>query len=117
MTEKVIGAAFEVANTLGTGFLEKVYERALARELTLRGVNVKSQKSMPVSYKGHHVGDYFADLIVEEALLIELKCVDRFANEHLAQCINYLKASGLQTALLFNFQKTKIEWKRILLDA
>ena len=98
------------------GFLEKVYERALIRELALRGVRAKAQVSFPVCYKGQYVGEYMADLVVEEKLIIELKCVDRFANEHLAQCINYLKASALGVALLINFQRPKVEWKRVLLD-
>jgi GxxExxY protein len=116
VTEAVIGASFEVANVLGAGFLEKVYERALMRELALRGVGAKAQVSFPVGYKGQYVGEYVADLVIEEKLIVELKCVDRFANEHLAQCINYLKASGLRVALLINFQRPKVEYKRILLD-
>src|SRR5919197_6587652 len=107
VTEAVIGAAFEVANVLGSGFLEKVYERALIRELALRGVNAKPQVSFPVCYKGQYVGEYVADLVVEERLIVELKCVDRFATEHLAQCINYLKASGLRVALLINLLRPK----------
>src|SRR5450631_158517 len=98
LTEAVIGSAFEVANVLGAGFLEKVYERALIRELALRGVNAKAPVSFPVRYKGQYVGEYVADLVVEEYLIVELKCVDRLANEHLPQCINYLKASGLHVA-------------------
>jgi GxxExxY protein len=66
--------------------------------------------------KGTHLGEYAADLVVGEKVIVELKCVDRFANEHLAQCINYLKASRLSVALLFNFQKPKVEWERVLLD-
>jgi len=116
LTEIVIGSAFEIAKVLGAGFLEKVYERALIRELTLRGVSAKAQVSFPVCYKGQYVGEYLADLVVEEKLIIELKCVDGFANEHLAQCINYLKASGLRVALLINFQRPRVEWKRVLLD-
>jgi GxxExxY protein len=116
LTEAVIGCAFEVANVLGPGFLEKVYERALARELALHGVSAKSQISFPVCYKGQYVGEYLADLVVEEKLIVELKCVDRVANEHLAQCINYLKASGLRLALLLNFQRPRLEWKRVVLD-
>jgi GxxExxY protein len=116
LTEAVIGSAFEVANVLGAGFLEKVYERALIRELALRGVKAKAHVSFPVCYKGQYVGEYVADLVVEEQLIVELKCVDRLANEHLAQCINYLKASGLHVALLVNFQRPKVEWKRVLLD-
>ncbi len=110
----MIGAAYEVSNALGAGFLEKVYERALARELALRGLNVKSQVSYVIEYKGQCVGEYFADLLVEDKLLVELKCVDCFLNEHIAQCINYLKASGLKLGLLINFQKPRVEWKRVI---
>jgi GxxExxY protein len=116
LTEAVIGSAFEISKVLGAGFLEKVYERALVHELMSRGVNVKAQVSFPVCYKGQYVGEYVADLVVEGKVIVELKCVERFANEHLAQCINYLKASGLRVALLLNFQKPKVEWKRVLLD-
>ena len=116
LTEVVIGAAFEVANVIGAGFLEKIYERALIHELALRGVPAKAQVSFPISYKGKYLGEYAADLVVDEKVIVELKCVDRFANEHLAQCINDLKASRLTVALLINFQKPKVEWKRVLLD-
>ena len=114
MVRVVVGAAYEVSNTLGAGFLEKVYERALAREVAARGLSVCTQVSYPVLYKGQAVGEYFADLVVENQLLIELKCVEQFSNEHMARCINYLKASGLRLALLINFQKPKVEWKRIV---
>ena len=116
LTEAVIGSAFEVANVLGPGFLERVYERALIRELALRGVSAKAQVSFPVCYKGQCIGEYVADLVIEEKVIVELKCVDRFANQHLAQCINYLKASHLRVALLVNFQNPRVEWKRVLLD-
>ena len=69
---------------------------------------------MPVSYKGRCVGDYTPDLLVDGRLIVELKCVDSLANEHIAQCINYLKASGLRLALLINFQHAKLEWKRVV---
>ena len=88
----------------------------MLRELTLRGVNAKTQVSFPVRYKGQCVGEYCADLLVGEKVIVELKCVDRLGNEHLAQCINYLKASGLPRGLLINFQRPKVEWKRVLLD-
>ena len=117
LTEVVIGAAFEVANVIGAGFLEKVYERALIHELALRGVSAKAQVSFPISYKGKYLGEYASDLVVDEKVIVELKCVDRFANEHLAQCINYLKASRLSVALLINFQKPKVEWKRCVKKA
>jgi len=116
LTEAVIGSSFEVANVLGAGFLEKVYERALIRELALRGGSAKAQVSFPVCYQGQYLGEYVADMGIEEKLMVELKCVERFANEHLAQCVNDLKASGLRVALLINFRRPKVEWKRILLD-
>ncbi len=114
LTEQVLGAMFEVSNALGAGFLEKVYERALLKELRLRGIRARTQASFTVTYKGQSVGEYFADILVEEVLVVELKCVDRLASEHTAQCINYLRASGLTLCLLVNFQKPKVEWKRIV---
>jgi GxxExxY protein len=114
LTERVLGAVFEVSNTLGAGFLEKVYERALLREFALRGIRATLQTSISVMYKGYCVGEYFPDFLVEETLLVELKCADRFANEHLAQCLNYLKATGRTVCLLVNFQKPKVEWRRIV---
>jgi GxxExxY protein len=114
LTERVLGAVFEVSNTLGVGFLEKVYERALLREFALRGIQATAQATIPVKYKGYCVGEYFADLLVEDSLVVELKCVDHFANEHTAQCLNYLRASGRSVCLLVNFQKPKVEWRRIV---
>ena len=113
LTKEVLNAVFEVSNTLGAGFLEKVYERALLTELRLRGLTVNAQSSFAVKYKGVEVGDYIADIIVDNELVLELKCVDRLANEHMAQCLNYLKASGLSVCLLINFQRPKVEWRRI----
>ena len=115
LTEQVLGAIFEVSNTLGAGFLEKVYERSLLRELGLRGLRASAQASFAISYKGQNVGEYFADILVEDVLLVELKCVERLANEHTAQCLNYLRASGRTLCLPVNFQKPKVEWKRIVL--
>ena len=106
---------FEVSNTLGAGFLEKVYQRALLGELSLQGIRATTEASFAVTYKGQSVGEYFADLLVEDALVVELKCAERLANEHTAQCLNYLRASGRTVCLLVNFQKAKVEWKRIVL--
>ncbi len=88
LTETVIGAAYEVSNTLGAGFLEKLYERALRSELALRGISVESQVVYPVTYKGLLIGEYAPDLIVEDTLIVELKCVDHFVPTHLAQCLS-----------------------------
>jgi GxxExxY protein len=117
LSERVIGAIFEVANTLGAGFLEKVYERALVRELEMRGVRAAGQASMPVVYKGKSVGEYFADILVEGEMVVELKCVERLVREHVAQCMNYLRASGKKTCLLVNFEKPKVEWRRVVCEA
>jgi GxxExxY protein len=114
LVETVIGAAYEVSNVLGCGFLEKVYGRALFLELTRRGLNARTQVVFPIDFRGHCVGEYTADLVVGDRVIVELKCVDAFTNQHLAQCINYLKASGLTLALLINFQKPKVEWRRIV---
>ena len=114
LAERVIGAVFEVSNTLGAGFLEKVYERALLTELGLRGIEAIAQASFNVTYKGQNAGEYFADILVEDVLVVELKCVERLGNEHIAQCLNYLRASGRTVCLLVNFQKPKVEWKRIV---
>ncbi len=109
-----IGAAFEVSNVLGVGFLEKVYENALAVELRERGFYVEQQVALDVQYKNVTVGHYVPDLLIEKCLIVELKCADHLCNEHLAQCLNYLKATSLPLALLFNFKPTKVEFKRIV---
>ena len=114
LIEKVIGAVYEVSNVLGAGFLEKVYERALVKELALRELHAEVQYPIQVVYKGATVGDYFADILVERKLIVELKCAERLGNDHLAQCLNYLKATGHNIALLVNFQNPKVEWKRVV---
>src|ERR1043166_59787 len=94
LLHRVVGACFEVSNVLGAGFLEKVYERALIAELRLRGLSAESQVPLKVVYKGEAVGDYFADVLVEGQLIIELKCCDCLGDEIIAQCINYLTLTG-----------------------
>jgi GxxExxY protein len=114
LIEKVVGAIYEVTNVLGTGFLEKVYERALVVELRARGLQAEAQAAIRVLYKGELIGEYFADILVEGKLLIELKCVDSLSNEHIGQTLNYLKATDHRIALLVNFKHPKVEWKRIV---
>lgn len=113
ITEKIIGTAYKVANTLGAGFLEKVYENALAIELKKSGLSVKQQYSLPVYYEDELVGNYFADLFVEDSVIVELKAVRELVSEFSAQVINYLKAARIKTGLLINFGKPKIEIKRL----
>ncbi len=110
----VVGACYEVSNILGAGFLEKVYERALLEELWLRGIRAESQVPIHVTYKGKLVGEYLADILVEGKLIVELKCCERLADEHTAQCINYLRATGKQLLLLVNFQNPRVEWRKIV---
>jgi len=93
LTERVIGAILEVSNTLGAGFLEKLCQRAWLRELGLRGIRAAAEASFAVSYKGQYVGEYYADILVEDVLVVELKCVERLVKEHVAQCLNYLRVS------------------------
>ena len=116
LTETSIGCAFKVANTLGCGFLEKVYESALAHELRKAGLKASTQVPIPVYYDGIVVGDFVGDIIVEETVIIELKAIAAFDKIHTAQCINYLKATSKEVALLFNFGKPRLEFKRIVLD-
>jgi GxxExxY protein len=114
LATKVIGAVYEVSNILGVGFLEAVYERALVKELRLRGISARRQVPVRVKYKDEIVGKYRADILVEGRLIIEVKCAEGFANEHMAQCINYLKATDLNLCLIVNFKKPKAVWKRIV---
>lgn len=116
ISEKVIGCAFTVSNVLGSGFLEKVYENALAYELRKAGLAVAQQYPIQVHYDGVVVGDYFADLLVEECVLVELKAIKRLGNIEMAQCINYLKATGLRLCLLLNFGCSRVEIKRVVND-
>ena len=114
ITELVIGCAYTVANTLGPGFLEKVYENALAHEMRKNGLDVKQQYAVNVHYDGIVAGEYVADLLIENEILVELKAVKGLDSVHLAQCMNYLKATGLHVCLLINFGTAKIEVKRIV---
>jgi GxxExxY protein len=113
LSGRVIGCAFNVSNTLGAGFLEKVYENALAHELRKAGLDVVQQRGLTVTYDGIVVGQYFVDLMVEQALLVELKIASTGDEGHRAQCLNYLKASDLRLCLLLNFGKSRLEIKRV----
>ena len=111
----MIGAAYKVGNTLSSGFLEKVYENALAIEIRKSGLQVVQQHSINVKYEGAIVGEFVADLLVQDEVLIELKAVKALDEIHLAQCLNYLKATGFHVCLLINFGNPKVEIKRIML--
>ena len=110
-TEKIIECFYEVYNILGYGFLEKVYEYALYDELKRSGLNCERQKKIEVFYKGRQVGEYYADFLVEDKIILELKAAEALCEEHEFQLINYLKATDLEIGLLLNFGK-KPEIKR-----
>lgn len=113
-TSEIIGAAFEVYNELGYGFLEKVYQRAMKVELGLRGVASEIEAPIKVYFKKNLVGDYFADLFVEEKVIVELKVAPKYNPSDEAQLINELKATGINVGLLINFGKAKVEFKRLV---
>lgn len=114
ITERIIGCAYKVSNTLGSGFLEKVYENALKIEIETERLKVDQQHPITVLYGGQSVGDYFADLLVEKEIIVEVKAVKSVNDIHVAQCLNYLKATGLKICLLINFGCPKVEIKRIV---
>ncbi len=114
-TRKIIGCAYAVNNTLGSGFLEKVYENALAHELRKAGFRVEQQHAISVQYDGVVVGEFVADLLVDGCVLIELKAVSNLDSVHMAQCLKYLKATNLHICLLMNFAKATVEIKRIVI--
>jgi GxxExxY protein len=116
ITYTINGAVFEVNRILGPGFLENVYENALLMELKAQGLNAENQVPIKVQYKENIVGEYFADILVENNVIIELKTVDKLNNIHEAQLLNYLKATGKQVGLLINFKNPKAEIKRMVLD-
>ena len=116
LTEKIIGVCFEVINELGAGFLESVYEKALLVALRDKGLNAVSQVPVSVCFRGKCIGEFFADILVEGKILIELKAAKSLAPEHLAQVINYLRATGIRLGLLVNFGASpKVEIERFVL--
>ena len=117
LTELIIKAAYEVHSDLGTGFIEKVYENALIIALHDLGLKTDQQTPLNVTFWGKLVGEYFADIIVNDSVIIELKTVQSLLPEHQAQVINYLSATRLETALLINFAKKGLEFKRLYFKA
>ena len=116
LTYKINGAVFEVNRVLGAGFLEKVYENALIIELRNQGLKAESQVPIKVYYKGNIVGEYVADILVEDSVILELKAVEQLQKIYEAQLINYLKSTGIRVGLLINFKHPKADIKRFVLD-
>jgi GxxExxY protein len=116
LTYAINGAIFEVNKILGPGFLEKVYENALLNELKSRGIKAESQVPIKVTYKDNIVGEYIADLLIEEQVIIEIKTAIKLEKIHEAQLLNYLKATDKRVGLLVNFRKEKAEIKRLVMN-
>lgn len=114
LTKDIIGAAFDVHNALGCGLLEKVYENALAWELALRKRAVTAQEEFRVSYKGKEMGVYYADLVVDDKVVVEVKSVSDLGDVHRAQILNYLRISGIRVGLLLNFARPKLKFERFV---
>jgi len=112
LSEKVLAACFEVMNELGAGFLESVYEKALLIALRDKGLDVDAQVPLIVKFRGEKVGEFFADILIENKIIVELKAAKALLPEHQAQLINYLKATGIEVGLLVNFGPTKLEYRR-----
>ena len=133
LSYKIIGIVMEVHNTLGAGFLEKVYENAVIIKLNKNGIKAVQQAPLKVHFEGEIVGEYFADILVkekmesridtneheeivyEDKIILEMKCVEKITDIHRAQVINYLKATGLKLGIIINFAKPKLEYERIVL--
>jgi GxxExxY protein len=113
-TQKIIGAAFEVHDQLGYGFLERVYQRALQVELLRRGAIAEIEKRIQVRYKGIVVGDYDADVLVDGCVVVEIKVAPQYDKRDEAQLLNELKATSLKVGMLLNFGRTKLEYKRLV---
>jgi len=116
ITYAIRGAVFEVNRVLGSGFLEKVYEKALIFELRDRNLKAESQVPLKVYYKENLVGEYYVDILVEDQVIVELKAVERLEKMHEAQLLNYLRATGIHVGLLVNMKHPKAEIKRMVLD-
>lgn len=114
VTRQLIGAAFEVHNVLGFGFLEKVYQRALQVELLLRHIKVELEPRLQVQFKGVIVGDYSADLLVAEKIIVELKTDAEYQPVHEAQLLNELRGTGIRLGYLVNFGRERVEYKRMI---
>jgi GxxExxY protein len=115
LTRAIIGAAMEVHSTLGPGFLESVYEEAMAIEFNIQKTPYERQKAIPVMYKGEKAKDFFCDFLVNGKVLVELKALKAITNVEEAQVLNYLKATGLQVGLLINFGEQSLRYKRLVL--
>jgi GxxExxY protein len=113
LTGEILGCAFEVMKELGTGFLESIYEKSMSLALQQKGLSAVAQHPIKVMFRDECVGDFCADLLVEDTVIVELKAVKAITSEHKAQVINYLNATGIEVGLLINFGNSKLEFRRL----
>ncbi|HXF06397.1 MAG TPA: GxxExxY protein [Blastocatellia bacterium] len=114
LTEKIIAACIEVSNELGPGFLESLYEKALLIALAEKGLTAQAQVPLRVQFRNRVVGEFYADILVEGRVIVELKAAKALTGEHEAQLLNYLKATGMKVGLLVDFGRPRLEWKRLV---
>lgn len=114
ITDKILGSAFEIQKTLGYGYLEKVYQKAMQVELKERGMTAELEIPIKVKYKGYLIGEYYADLLVEGKVLVELKVAKQYNPKDEAQLLNQLKATGYKVGMLINFGEEKAQYKRMV---
>ena len=112
LTSTILNACFEVSNELGCGFLESVYEKSLEIVLREKGLKVETQVPLQVNFRNRIVGEFYADVVVEDKIMLELKAVKKIASEHIAQVLNYLKVTGMPVGMLINFGNPKLEYRR-----
>ena len=113
LTGSILNCCFEVMNELGPGFLERVYKNVLLMVMGEKGLQVEVERSYNVVFRGKIIGRYIADLVVNDTVIVELKCCENLMSEHQAQLFNYLKVSGLPVGLLINFRRRKLDWNRL----
>ena len=114
LSNEIISTAIEVQSILKSGFIESIYHNAMIKELTLRGIQFETEKTIEIFYKGEKVGEHRIDLIVNEEIIVELKCVKEISDAHISQVLSYLNATGIHTGLILNFSKSKIDIKRVV---
>jgi GxxExxY protein len=115
LSYKIVGLAMQIHSELGFGFLEKVYENSMMVLFRRENIMAKQQAPISVSFEGEIVGDYYADILIEDKIILELKAIEKITDAHKAQVLNYLKATGLKLAIIINFGKQRLEYERIVL--
>ena len=114
LSNEIISTAIEVQSILKSGFIESIYHNAMKKELTLRDIPFETEKTVEVFYKDEKVGEHRIDLIINEEIIVELKCVKEISDAHISQVLSYLSATGIHTGLILNFSKSKIDIRRVV---